>query len=251
MSAIIEHPGPVNPFTGQSSGLPVTEYLLPAKIPPAVDLPPDFLSLAGLDSHDVAAELQFRGAGIVDPAVARFAKRLETFVPISLIHWQGGWLLRLALEGIKNYKSGNNFYRRPRPTTEELAGLQQFTGSSDALLDFMKHFGGLGENLPPASGSFADEAVRFAETPWSQQLSEPVPDAWRTALCIYLALNGDVLLLNSDGQVGWYFLGEGRIEKYSDSFADFLDRYTQFNIENEQSFDAYSASDPYLPRQST
>lgn len=249
MSNIIHHPGPTNPFTGQTLGPAVTEYLLPLEMPDLLDLPAEFTDLARQKSDIAAASLQSANADIVDPAVARFAQRLERFVPLSLVHWQGGWLLRRALQGVEDYSAGNNFYCKPRPSDQEIAGFQRFAGSNALFLDFMKHFGGLAENLPPASGSFADESVSFADTPWSQQVE--VPADWRDALCIYLALNGDVLLLGASGSVGWYFLGEGKIEKYTNSFAEFLDRYTRFNLEYRQAFDAYSATDPYLPREKT
>ncbi len=220
-----------------------TEYRLPAEVP--VDLLPRAGATRILLSSTPEEALQWYGRyykGNTD-SVKRLVDSISKFAPTAAVSFDGHWFIRCCKGDVEDYSFGNNLYLAERQNFDVLRELMgDFEFSHTSYTDFLRLFAGLREDIPPMSGDFLyDEFTLFCDNRWSENLEEDEYEEWLDALCFYSARNGDLLLLNEEGPTGWFFHEENRIEIYSSTFNEFVERFASFIDTTDRPFDAYSA----------
>ena len=119
-----------------------------------------------------------------------------------------------------------------------------------AYAQFLISFHGFRESLPRLSGHFVSasdlrtvELDREAEeSSWYGSLPETVMDEWSGAVPIFVACNGDELLLHPSGKAGWMMHEESTIRQEWTSFEDLIVHYADY-LEYHWPFDGYGPSE--------
>jgi len=205
---------------------PATEYLLPcAEMPEEVQqsLHPWLRQMVGKSPDDVASILNERWANIDADSLQSLRARLLEFRPRSiLVHHDE------ALLGIVRANKGDMLYVPP-PLDE--AKIIEFVTAFDAednkvFREFMRHFAGIREDLPSCAGYFvSDDLLRFTDF-----YDENVDgyEEWKTSMIVYHAINGDHVLMRSDGAVAWCVFPEHKVKPLSDDFDGFVKHYVEY-----------------------
>lgn len=227
-----EDPAPLGPWEE------LREYPLPlefASEAPPEGLDPWIMSMAQLDEAGVREALRARWEGITEKGPTALRETLLECRPASLV----------VLDDVAHLKllgpaDGLLYLGPPIAEAALQASLDSF-GYSDnlALLEFYRNFHGLRDSEPGLSGGFISPPAwnTFEEFGWS--LAEE-DEFWSSAVALFNALNGDLLLLGDEG-IAWAIMARGSVRKLGDSFDDFLQAYAEF-LRRGEGLDSYSLS---------
>ena len=110
---------------------------------------------------------------------------------------------------------------------------------NDELREFLIHFAGLAEDTDIA-GNFV-----YLDDPWpifTEAWDEDIEgiDEWKGSLILFHARNGCSLLVRKDGQVAWWIVQEGRIERVAKTFNEFVKAFDKHR-KLSWPFDPYGA----------
>ena len=230
MTRVRTHPAPLHGFTGQPLGPDRVEYFFPvdrSKIRANAALPEEFDRLADLSPDNVQATIRQKLSTARTDGVQALGRRLSAFQPVSLLVYDRDWYLRFCRDA-EDYTTLANFYARPTLDSELVQDLfDQFACHDETFRELIELFAGFGESFPPMAGAFTyDDFKIFNEEVWSEHVDEEENANWMDALCLYATDNGDILLMNDDGETGWFRHDRSRIiSKYTDNFPAFLSKY--------------------------
>jgi len=217
MGRVIRHIVGIDPFTGESMGDGAVEFRLP--IAPSDlerdEIPKAFAELQAMPP-DAARDWYAEKYVAQTEAVARLASRISEYTPAALVEFEGSWFVRCCLGAPNdNAKSGDDFFLTTGHRSKQVKDvIGDFEPPSASFEEFMRMFPGLRKSWPGQSGAFIhDDFSRFAENIWLEGLVEEEVEEygeWIDAVCLYDALNGDILLMQEDGRTGWFFHEESR-----------------------------------------
>ena len=102
---------------------------------------------------------------------------------------------------------------------------------ADEMVEFYDAFDGLRESDPGCCGHFV--SCREVCPLW-QLSSYVVKDEPKASLrVIFVALNGDLMTMNSQGAFQWHRLHDGSFSRYAPDFAAFLTKYIRFRSKQD------------------
>lgn len=212
------------------------EYPLPAEtisIDPHKRLDPWIINMAQLDEEAAREALRTRWTGITEKGPAALRQSLLQFRPTSIVVLDD--VVHLKLLG----PADGALYLGPTIAEAELQASLDSFGCSDnlSLLEFYRNFHGLRDSEPGLAGEFISPPAwnKFEEFGWSLAEEDEV---WSSAVVLFNALNGDLLLLGDEG-IAWGVLARGTARKLGDSFDGFLQTYSEF-LRRGEGLDSYS-----------
>ena len=209
------------------------------------EVPEIILGYVGLEPIAVEQSLQTKLDQIETATVRRFRDLLLTFPPISLLEFDGSWEVRFCCSrNPADFSSGVNFFL-PAGHHNIQAELAKFADSYDVqspeLFEFFTHFYGL------SSASFW-HGFSSTLSPFSF-LELEIDEDWEDAVILFSEGNGDMLLMNEEQEVGWWYHESNEIGYFADSFAECLEKYIDFKMKYLDHFGSYTSYSPKKPRE--
>jgi hypothetical protein len=139
------------------------------------------------------------------------------------------------------------------PPIREQAWLQQLQRlrlpSRGAVAAFVRHFDSLRESEPGLAGGFKpvtdwrtiEEDRSANEHSWYLRVPARMLREWAGSLIVFVARNGDHILLHPSRKVGWMNHEKAEVRKHWDSFGRFIGYYADF-LEYRWPFDSWGPS---------
>jgi hypothetical protein len=215
----------------------VFEYPLPCLTMMAghrATLDPWLSQFIGLDSDSSLELLKNRWTKIAAPCLLSLKNYLLEFVPESIILRDGkGWLAIADPKFLHIKDQTICWFVAPPPDIQLLQRrLDEFAPKEiECLHSFLLNFGGLRETIPGDAGDFCqiDQWENLAVCGWEGYIKECRNyDAWRESVMLWGARNGDVLLLDSSGRLGWWSHETNEIYDFLNSFPVFIDYFVKY-----------------------
>ena len=234
MNRIVEHSRGVNPFTREPMGPSNIEFFFPIeadKLPATRPVPPAFHDLLDVSANDASEIWTKRLGNAQSPSMVAFSDQLSGLSACSLVDSDDDWYLRFT-ETDDDYSFSKNFYFPVPVTSDQVAELlEEFDIGEEAFAEFLLLFAGLRTSFPGRAGNFSyDEFQAFEDNQWSENADEEEAEDWMDAICFYYAPDGDLILLNEEGQTATFLHDEGCIESYADTFDEFIAKYLQYGV---------------------
>ena len=197
-----------------------------------------------LDSNSVSQHLRYKFRSITTPSVERFCEFFQSFKPVSVLEYDGAWQFRFSNSPeIADFSWGTNFFL-PAGGHNFEHKLEVFSEGYDIqcpdLIEFFTNFHGLTSS--PFSQGFTSDFSPFSF------LGFEIDDNWDESVILFYAGNGDLLLMNEEQEVSWWYHETNEIGFFAGSFTECLEKFTEFKISYLDYFDAYTVFNPELPR---
>ncbi len=223
-------PGPLD-WMGDALGYPLPVGTASTNPPDGLD--PWIMNMARLDEVGVRDALRARWAGIAEKGPAALRETLLEFRPAAIVVL--GDAACLKLEGPAG---GARYLGAPLAESDLEESLAAF-GCSDclALREFYRNFHGLRDSPPGESGEFISPPAWETFEGFGWPLAED-DEIWSSAIVLFVALNGDLLLLGEAG-IAWAVMARGGIRRLHDSVNEFLESYAEF-LKRGEGLDSYS-----------
>ena len=244
MNEIIRHERK-NAFTGSVESDATLEFRLPVDMAKLAEFNPPtsewFKLICGLApaESDVWTSKYFKP---YQTGVIALAEELERYKPTSVIHYCDSWFIRCCIGDPNDYSISNELYLAHKLFWPEISVFIEDFPADQTLKEFFRQFAGMRESMPPMSGDFVYNDLQLLDDLVSGRDTDEYED-WLDALCVYHAVNGDLVLLGEDGETGWYVMAENRVDLFTSSFDEMLQLWAEFRSTWNKPFDSYSASE--------
>ncbi|MEZ6116794.1 MAG: hypothetical protein R3C28_09500 [Pirellulaceae bacterium] len=219
-----------------------TEYFLPhPKLPTDVmdELHPWMQTVVTSDSRQIRSLLVDRWASIQSPELIALRDQILGYEAVCIVVRGKQVWLDLS-SGVEVDTVGSSAYVAPPVDRVDMEKrLAQHGIQAGSLFhEFMCNFAGLAEDFY-TEGNFIDLSDNWdtLTEEWREDIENF--DDWKGSLFIYIARNADVLLLHSNGSVGWFKYAEGRITRTFESFSEFIEFYVNYRGRPPQPLDSY------------
>ncbi|MBI4616231.1 MAG: hypothetical protein HY720_21635 [Planctomycetes bacterium] len=135
-----------------------------------------------------------------------------------------------------------DLYLPPPPDREEARGAIARLGIAEPgpVLEFAVGFDGVRESPPRLSGGF--EPVARWRTIREEGFEEEFLAGWQEALVVFVARNGDHVLLHPSGRVAWMVFAEHRVDERWPTLEEFVHHYAD-HLDYRWPFDSYGPPD--------
>ena len=229
------------------------EHLLPcSSIEDAVKsgLDPWILQFVGVPDIAAHAALEKHWNDINDSCLISLRDHLLAYTPRSIVLSQNQEWLAITDTNLSNARrltgrAGDNWYVAPPPRIESLQKQLDTFGLAeiDCLTSFLLHFDGLREDLPGLAGNFfkPEEWQPFASIGSHIQRCRGYHD-WQKAIMFYYARNGDHVLLDPSGKLGWFVFAENKITHFVNNSPAFVTYFVEY-IKHRYPLDSYGYYD--------
>ena len=231
---------------GNSTGGKFELYypILPENLADFDAVPSSILDWQGLEPEEVERLVQIKLDSIETQSVQKFRDFFSTFKPVSVLEYDGAWQLRFSNSvEINDFSPGTNFFL-PSSDHDVLAALKTFTESYDIhsleLVEFLTYFHGLSSSSFWHGFTTSLSPVSF--------FNIDIEDSWEESVILFSEGTGDLLLMNEEQEVGWWYHESNQIGHFADSFAECLERFTEFKIKYLDHFGSHTAYNPKSTR---
>lgn len=207
------------------------EYDLPADdVPPEVRerLHPWIAGFIGLKVEAANERIAERWNSVKGASLRALRDTLVKFDVDAIADFEEGGMIRAYRKTSEEPGIGDYWYLpgplEPAEITRRLipSGLE----GNDDLRRFLIHFAGLAEDIK-VTGNFV-----YSDDPWplfTQAWGDDIEgiNAWKGSLILFQARNGCSLLVRKGGEVAWWILQEGRIERMAKTFDQFVKAFNK------------------------
>jgi hypothetical protein len=104
---------------------------------------------------------------------------------------------------------------------------------------FFERYAGFGDEMSGHSGQFMWDDESFENFNWEDT---PEVRPWTKARVLYVALNGDTILISQSGETVWHVFDSNEIVHIADNFPTFVTLYSEF-LSGPIELDAYTWQD--------
>ena len=229
----------MQPVEKSELSLPFTLEMLE----PFHEIPTSVIEIQGLSSSEVWQRNK-KKLSVTTKAVQQFCDVFLAYSPISVLECSGAWEFRYSVtKETEDLSLGNNLYL---PADEhdiqvELDSLfDRYDIESKELLEFFTHFHGL-KNSSFRHG-FVSEFDPFSYTELE------IEEDWEDAVVLFSEGTGDLLLMNEDQKIAWYYCTKSALAHYANDFSEFLEKFTDFKSKYLDCFGSYNSFAPRKPR---
>lgn len=129
------------------------------------------------------------------------------------------------------------YLAQPLPQKAIDSRVMYFEESIRSLMHrFFERYAGFGDQMTGQSGQFMWDDESFENFNWEDT---PAVRPWIQAKVLYVAMNGDTILILPSGKTAWHVFDSNEIVPIGDAFPDFIKLYSQF-LKGSIELDAYS-----------
>ncbi|WP_337174138.1 hypothetical protein [Paludisphaera sp.] len=197
----------------------VVERPLPVK---SDELPDDpwLREIARLAPSAARERLVARWSAVHRPGTAAVRDRLIDYTPVAVASHDDEESLKLV------GPDGSAVYLAPPLADDELAAVASLPARDRPTAEeFYRGFAGLRASPPGYSGDYVlpRDWMTFGEFGWNLDEDD---ESWGDATVIFIALNGDLLLLGEAG-VAWGVMAGGGVRRIDDDLDGFLVRHAE------------------------
>ena len=210
------------------------------------DVPEMVRACVGVDAQAMSQNLRAKLDTVETASVKRFRDFFLLYSPVSLIEFDGSWEFRFCCSGdLADFSSGTNFFL-PAGVHDIQSELDSFVDSYDVqcpeLIEFFAHFYGLSSSSFWHGFSSSLSPCSFLEI--------EIDEDWEDAVILFSEGNGDMLLMNEEQEIGWWYHESNEIGHFADGFSECLEKYTDFKMNYLDYFGSHTSYSPKKPRES-
>ena len=220
------------------------EMLPPVRLP--VDqsgIHPWIAELLDMDREQVAEAIQKRMANQSTGKPSAYSAITNGFAPHRIVFSDDDGFVLCLKRALRNQPSNNVtdylFVRQPLPEKIIAKNVGYFDASvRPQMIECLSKLAGCGEEMPGMAGQF-EHCDYFLRDIWTFC---PKDHPWRDSPILYVARNGDTVLVNKQGVTCWFVSDTADTFPLFETVNEFVEHYASFR-KTSKVFDSYSSLD--------